>query len=342
MPKAIRLGAPEPIAALNRIKITEYALPLAEREPLVDVRLYCPDVVLAETICPFFRKTPADMLNRAQASLKDGMKLRVHTVMRTLTMQKRGWDGYYQKTLEAHPNWPLSALRRATNQYFAPYDQYAPPGHCTGAAVDVNLLDKDGNALDLIAPTQGWEAAYTWSDLLSPESKQNRMTMVHAMLDAGFSNCREEYWHYSWGDSAWAVRVGETTCPYGWVYPPILLEPDQEGVSPNQMALSYTTDPKTGKPLSAEGDFEIGASQESWRIGLLFAATVPTTLRLHLPTTSQKTPPLFWGANRENWGAGEGVQIGREGKTLTLRTTPEVDRLYLANFIPPPPAKTTE
>lgn len=328
MAKAPLIGAPEPIAALNRVKITEYALPLEQREPLVDVRLYCPGVAITDTLCPYFRKTPADMLNKAQASLKDGMKLRVHTVLRTRAMQKRGWDGYFKRMQEEHPRWPLSALRRATNKYFAPYDQFAPPGHCTGAAVDVNLLDKDGNALDLIAPTQGWEAAYTWSDLLSPEAKRNRMVMVNAMLEAGFSNCRDEYWHYSWGDSAWAVRTGANACPYGWVYPPVALEPDFEGVAPSQASIAYSIDPETGKPVSAEGDFEIAANQYQWRIGLLWASEIPVTLRLRIPADSK----IYLGANRENWT--EAGEADREGDLVSLNITPEADRLYIANFIP--------
>ena len=339
MAKAPLIGTPEPIAALNRVKITEYAHPLEQREPLVDIRLYCPDVVVTDTLCPYFRKTPADLLNRAQASLKNGLKLRVHTVLRTRAMQKRGWDNYFKRMQEEYPQWPLSALRRATNKYYAPYDQPAPPGHCTGGAVDVNLLDKEGNDLDLIAPTQGWEAAYTWSNLISPEAKQSRMTMVNAMLEAGFSNCRDEYWHYSWGDSAWAVRVGEQSCPYGWVYSPIVLEPDFEGIAHNQVALTYTIDPKTGKPLSAEGDFEVSTAQDKWRIGLLWASEVPTILRLHLPS-SKSSSPLYWGVNRENWVGAPTIE--RESKIITLRTTPEADRLYVANFIPPPIEETTK
>jgi D-alanyl-D-alanine dipeptidase len=41
------------------------------------------------------------------------------------------------------------------------------------------------------------------------------MMLIETMLAVGFSNCRDEYWHFSYGDSGWAVRVGERTCPYG-------------------------------------------------------------------------------------------------------------------------------
>lgn len=42
--------------------------------------------------------------------------------------------------------------------------------------------------------------------------------MLHdAMVTVGFSNCRDEWWHYSYGDAGWAVRVGEAQCFYGKV-----------------------------------------------------------------------------------------------------------------------------
>jgi D-alanyl-D-alanine dipeptidase len=208
-------GAPEPIAALNKIKIIE------THEPLVYLPHACPGIALREDkLIPWIRMSVADMLNLAQNSLPQGVVLQVHTALRTLEMQKCGWDGFFKKMKEEHPEWPLSTLRRATNQYFAPYDQPAPPGHCTGGAVDVSLIGPSGEVLDMISPTEGWQAAYTWSELISPEARRNRMMMAEAMLGAGFSNCRDEFWHYSWGDSAWAVRTGAKECPYGWIDPP--------------------------------------------------------------------------------------------------------------------------
>src|SRR5579883_3136458 len=180
-PRSGRLrGAPEPIAALNRVRIVELALPWAEREPLVDLRAYCPEIVLSEWVCPFLRQRVADKVNQAQASLPPGYRLKAGTALRTFAMQRRNWDGHFQKMRDEHPDWPLSALRRATNKYHAPYDQKAPPGHCTGGAVDVGLLDPEGNALDMTAPTQGWEAVDTFSTKISPEARANRMLMVEA------------------------------------------------------------------------------------------------------------------------------------------------------------------
>ncbi len=327
-------GTPEPIAALNRVRIQEYALSWAEREPLVDIRRHCPDVVINARVCPYLRRTVADMVNRAQASLEPGCKLRVGSAMRTLSAQKGGWDSYYQKLREQHPDWPLSALRRATNKYFAPYDVKAPPGHCTGGAIDVGLLDAEGNSLDMIAPTEGWQAAYTWSDKIGPEAKANRMRMVEAMLGAGFSNCRDEYWHYSYGDSAWAARVGEPECPYGWTYPPIAIEMEavatagETGPGAGTEAAGAdrpfvkiaeadveTARDSQGRPLSASavitsangaevfaadndgprvGETNAEPSFLTGRVGVFWANGVPVTLRLGDGRVASNRPVTFY------------------------------------------------
>jgi D-alanyl-D-alanine dipeptidase len=333
-------GAPEPIAALNRVQIREYTQPWQEREPLVDVRVHCPDVVWHEHVCPYLRRTVADRVNLAQASLPPGYRLKAGTALRTLSMQKGGWDNYYKRMQEEHPDWPLSALRRATNKYFAPYDQKAPPGHCTGGAIDVGLLDSECNSLDLTAPTKGWEAAYTWSDKISPEAKVNRMLMVEAMLGAGFSNCRDEYWHYSYGDSAWAVRVGEIECPYGWAHPPVALETNFPEASGGECHIETTCD-VNGRAVHAEGNATLLSAPAFtpegiplWRVGLYWANGVPVTLRLHWPFATPAIPTIYLGDNKEAWEPLP--DVCRDGEELLVHITPTRDRVYLSTVLPPP------
>jgi len=343
-PHSAKIGSPEPIAALNRVKILEYALPWMEREPLVDIRAACPDLVIVGWVCPYLRRTVAQKLNAAQASLPPGYRLKVFSAARTLSMQQHGWDNYNKRLREEHPNWPLSALRRATNRYFAPYDQKAPPGHCTGGAVDVGLLDPEGNALDMTAPTKGWEAAYTWSDKISPEAKANRMLMVEAMLSAGFSNCRDEFWHYSWGDSAWAVRVGEKECPYGWTYPPVALETDFEGASATGLQIESRRD-DNGKVIEAEGSCAVPEDAPltpeglpAFRVGLYWAYGVPVTLRIHWPQPVPDSLTLYLGDGKQEWQPW--TDFRREGDSLLLQMTPHLEQAVLTDHLPPAKEET--
>nr|WP_309689934.1 M15 family metallopeptidase [Armatimonas sp.] len=204
----------EPIAALNRIKERECG------EALVNIRKHCPGVRVARTCLPYLRQSVAGKLNAAQAALPAGYRLHVTTALRRKETQQALFDKYFAELREKHPEWSHATLRRQTCRFFAPYDQPAPPGHCTGAAVDVHLLLPSGRQAELRKPLTGWKAARSLATGLCEKAVRNREILFAAMLAAGFSNCAEEFWHYSYGDAGWAVRVGEHACIYGWALCP--------------------------------------------------------------------------------------------------------------------------
>jgi D-alanyl-D-alanine dipeptidase len=204
----------EPIAALNAVKEVECG------EPLTDLRRSHPKLIIARRCLPFLRLRVAQMLFTAADALPEGYKFSVRTCLRTHAMQKALFDRYFAELQEKHPDWSYSALRRQTCRFFAPYDQKAPPGHCTGAALDVHLVLPSGHKADLVKPLTGWKAAKSEAIGLGKTALRNREILFEAMLIAGFSNCAEEFWHYSWGDAGWAVRVGAKTCIYGLIEPP--------------------------------------------------------------------------------------------------------------------------
>jgi len=158
------------------------------------------------------------MLAGAASTLPAGVYLGVTEAWRPLQRQMRGYDNFLAGLREKRPEWPASALRRAANRFFHPYDRKAPPGHCTGGAVDVRLYDEPGEPIDLASPfTDLWRGAPTHVRGLTPEAHENRRLLVGAMLSVGFSNCLQEFWHYSYGDAAWAVRTGHDECHYGFI-----------------------------------------------------------------------------------------------------------------------------
>lgn len=177
-------------------------------EPLVDLRQECPFLVLTCRL-PFVRATVATMLWKVHEELPDGWRLKVHTALRTLDEQAAGYWNHYKKLQEKHPEWPRNILRREANRFFHPPDMGAPPGHCTGGAVDVGLLNAEGAEVDVTSTLRdGLSSQRTYSRHLTPQARANRLILIRAMTEAGFSNCADEWWHWSYGDSAWAGRTG--------------------------------------------------------------------------------------------------------------------------------------
>ena len=203
-------GRPEPIRALNLIPEHE------NNEPLVDIRDYAPNVVMArQQVIPYVREQVAKMVHEASLRIPEGMRLGLVEGWRPLQRQQRIYDFIWKCAQEAFPHRNHAALRRTVCRWVAPTDQKAPPGHCTGAAVDVWLLDEEGNEMDVWSPHERFQAAPTFIYGLSDESSRRRMELYEAMTSVGFSNCRDEWWHYSFGDAGWAVRMDEPTCFYG-------------------------------------------------------------------------------------------------------------------------------
>jgi D-alanyl-D-alanine dipeptidase len=205
-------GSPEPIRALNLI--TE----IDNGEPLVDIREIAPQIVIPRPhVIPFVRAKVARMVHEASRLIPEPFSLGLVEGWRPLERQQRIYDWLWECALEAYPDRSHAALRRTVCRWVAPTDQKAPPGHCTGAAVDVWLIDAEGNEVDVWSPYSRLRAARTHTlGIAEPHASYRRM-LHDAMVSVGFSNCRDEWWHYSYGDAGWAVRVGEQHCFYGKV-----------------------------------------------------------------------------------------------------------------------------
>ncbi len=205
-------GRPEPIRLLNKIREEECG------EPLVSLAEVSPTVrIIRETTIPYVRQTVAEMAEKAARSLPDGILLAVTDAWRPFKRQQMIWDMMWRFGHEAFPHLDYKQMRRRICRWVAPVDQKAPPGHCTGAAIDVVLVDGAGELIDVATPYSRFTAAPTFTLGLSPEAHRNRMLLHDSLVDAGFSNCRDEWWHYSYGDAGWAVRTGETSCRYGLI-----------------------------------------------------------------------------------------------------------------------------
>jgi len=209
-----RLSKPpaEPVAGLDKVPIRDGG------EPLVDVSVVVPEVA-TRTRPTWVRASVAHMLAAAQRRLPSGYRLKVISSLRSLDHQKALYENYLAQLARRHPEWPKSRLRREANKFFAPPDSKHPPGHTTGGAVDVTIVGSDGQDLDMTSVIREGasqaETFPTYSKLITPRAAKNRQLLIEVMSAAGFSNYPGEWWHWSYGDSAWALRTGHECAIYG-------------------------------------------------------------------------------------------------------------------------------
>jgi len=199
----------EPLRALRAIRIDDGG------EPLVDLRVFCPDVLLKPGCLPFLRETVARRVNDVQRALPDGLTLAIGTALRTLAMQESIATRLRADLLEKHPEWPPATLQRMLNRMVAPPHDISPPPHTTGGALDVGLRGRDGEDLDCTSPGDFWSGAATYWPGLSDAARANRALLIEHMEGAGLTNYVGEWWHWSWGDQGWALRVGSPVAYYG-------------------------------------------------------------------------------------------------------------------------------
>lgn len=89
-------------------------------------------------------------------------------------------------------------------------------GYETGGAIDVTLVNEDGNELDLgeKVPTQlNWYGG-TSTQKISLQARKNRRVLFDALEQAGFVNNPLQWWHWSYGDQYWCARTRSKNALY--------------------------------------------------------------------------------------------------------------------------------
>jgi zinc D-Ala-D-Ala dipeptidase len=201
------------IKLINDEKIKKVYL-RESREPFVDLRGVHPKIIVdnsrlqiasnSKYFC-YCRRTAAELLVEATMYLPEGLSLYIKEAYRSLSRQKISIDNVYNHYSKKFPELNNKQLMEKVYEYVAPVD-VAP--HPTGAAIDLTLIDQEGNELNMgtdfnAVPVEVDNKTYTYSELLNGEERFNRSILVQAMERAGFVNYPTEWWHWSYGDKYW-------------------------------------------------------------------------------------------------------------------------------------------
>lgn len=102
-------------------------------------------------------------------------------------------------------------------------DAKTPPPHSTGAAVDVTLVDGDGQIVNMGSPIDELSERshpdyYTNSQQPAAQKYHaHRQLLCDVMLKAGFQRNPKEWWHFCYGDQMWAWLNNQPQACYGRV-----------------------------------------------------------------------------------------------------------------------------
>lgn len=227
----------EPVTELRHVKIVECG------EPLVDYLELCPKLVRADRVFDYryetvVRESVARRLCAAAKALPRSFRLGVLEGWRPHHIQRRMYLRTWNRFKNLHPDWSDAQVRRVANRYTAPMNDRVPPPHSTGGAVDLFLLDKDLNELDMRAPFDHWDrkAFHTYAEGLTAKAVEYRRVFIEALTEGGLTNYPSEYWHWSYGDQGWAYRGHEKNAIYGVTEPPGY-KPDPRDVNDDPIEL---------------------------------------------------------------------------------------------------------
>ncbi|MFJ9498409.1 M15 family metallopeptidase [Brevibacillus centrosporus] len=163
----------------------------------------------------YLRKGVADRLILAADSLPTGLQLVVLDGWRSHEVQASLYEGFRQDLIAQ--GWTdEEEITKELSKFVAKptTDILIPSPHLTGGAVDLTIAGPEG-WLDMGTDFDDFtEKALTrhFEELSAPSEKDieirnNRRLLYHIMIDAGFTNYSNEWWHYEYGTRSWARQT---------------------------------------------------------------------------------------------------------------------------------------
>lgn len=188
-------------------------------ESLVDFLAACPDLLFAPRHPVFefprvhlLRESVARMVCEAAQHLKavrPDLRLQIVEGYRPLATQRAMFRHANAEVRKLHPDWDAKRIAIQAGRFSAPPEAVTPPPHITGGAVDLELATPDGVRLDFSSPFDILDLQQAAPDApgLSDEANANRALLKSILEPTGLTSYVDEWWHWSYGDNGWALRV---------------------------------------------------------------------------------------------------------------------------------------
>ena len=174
------------------------------------------------------RQGALEKLKEARDILRDRVSnplwnFKIWDCYRTLETQRFLFDAYADDLRRDNPEWSKEAIENAVKVFVAypSFDPSAPAPHNTGGAVDLTIVDENGGEVAMgtkfdefvrKAHTDYFDDSQIEEEI---EFHKNRMLLKDVLEAVDFVNYSEEWWHFSYGDQAWAYANEKAHAIYG-------------------------------------------------------------------------------------------------------------------------------
>ncbi|HPC39096.1 MAG TPA: M15 family metallopeptidase [Exilispira sp.] len=220
------------------------SIPIYENnEPLVPLNLY-PERILCHpeyfiqqiaNAMPvlYAREGLYKKLIEASKNLPKGFKFVVYDAYRPVEVQKSLFDSYKNKLAKQNPTMNEDQLIALTLNFVSlpSEDPKKPSAHSTGGSIDLTIVDDEGKLLDMgsyfddmgdiVITTYFEEKLKKGEKLGEKELKiiENRRLLYNIMIEQGFTNFVNEWWHYDYGNQLWAYNGNHPNAIYTMTKP---------------------------------------------------------------------------------------------------------------------------
>ena len=150
------------------------------------------------------------------------MRLQIVEGYRPIRVQRAMYGHALEQARKKMPDADEKTIATEAGRYSAPPDARTPPPHLTGGAVDLEIVGADGARLDFTSPFDLQDNAGAAFDApgVSATARANRDLLKSILEPTGLTNYADEWWHWSYGDNGWALRVGADAAIYDTIEMP--------------------------------------------------------------------------------------------------------------------------
>lgn len=148
---------------------------------------------------------------------KKSKKLIIRSVWRSFQHQRILWEKKVESMQKEYPNKSLKEIKEFVSYFIAPTMKSL---HSTGGSVDALIYDLQTDSILDFGTNDGLkielsDKCYPYHPFIPTQAKENRKLLINLFENEDFVVDIKEYWHFDYGNSAWALEKGKEYAIYG-------------------------------------------------------------------------------------------------------------------------------